>query len=65
MDGIDAYRHFLSASEKLGAIQDARNDVLSMATKANQSAAPFADILIRQCSTGFLSASTWTMPRTM
>ena len=34
----------------MGVTQDARNDVLSMATKAKQSGTPFADVLIRQCT---------------
>jgi hypothetical protein len=54
IDVMDAYGHFLRAAEKLGVTQDARNDVFSMATKAKQSGAPFADILIRQCSPGSL-----------
>jgi hypothetical protein len=54
IDVIDAYGHFLRAAEKLGVTQDARNDVLSMATQAKQSGTPFADILIRQCTPGSL-----------
>jgi hypothetical protein len=41
IDVIDAYGHFLRAAEKLGVSQDARNDVLSMATKAHDSGASF------------------------
>jgi hypothetical protein len=48
MDLIDAYGHFLRAAERLGVVQDARNDVFSMATKAKQRGAPFADILVRR-----------------
>ncbi len=54
IDAIDAYGHFLRAAEKLGVTQDARNDVFSMATKAHDSGAPFADILIRHCTPGSL-----------
>jgi hypothetical protein len=57
VDVIDAYGHFLRAAEKLGATQDARNDILSMATKAKQSGTPFADVLIRQCAPGSLPVS--------
>jgi len=54
IDVIDTYSHFLRAAATLGITQDARKDVFSMATKAKQSGAPFADILIRQCSPGSL-----------
>jgi hypothetical protein len=54
IDLIDAYTHFLRAAAKLGVTQDARKDVFSMATKAKQRGAPFADILILQCSPGSL-----------
>ena len=53
-DLIDAYGHFLRAAEKLGVVQDARNDVLSMAINAKQSGNLFADVLIRQCTPGSL-----------
>jgi len=52
IDVVDAYRNFLTAAERLGVTQEAQNDVLSMATTSNPSVAPFADILIRQCSPG-------------
>jgi hypothetical protein len=50
--GLDAYGHFIKAAEKLGVTEDARNDVLSMATNAERKGSPFASILIRRCSPG-------------
>jgi hypothetical protein len=51
-DVIDTYGYFLAAAERLGVSQEARGDVFSMVTKANPRGAPFADILLRQCSRG-------------
>jgi hypothetical protein len=48
-DVLDAYDHFMKAAEKLGVAEDARNDVLSMATNAERKGSPFASILIRRC----------------
>ena len=48
-DVLDAYGHFMKAAEKLGVTEDARNDVLSMATNAERKGSPFASILIRRC----------------
>jgi len=48
-DVLDAYGHFMKAAEKLGVAEDARNDVLSMATNAERRGSPFASILIRRC----------------
>ena len=52
-DVVDAYDRFLAAADKLGVAGDARNDVLAMATKAQQDGAVFSDTLIRLCSSRF------------
>src|ERR1035437_4078824 len=44
--GLDAYGHFIKAAEKLGVTEDARNEVLSMATNAERKGSPFASILL-------------------
>lgn len=49
-DVIDAYRRFLAAAERLGVTEHARNDVLAIAGKAEQSGAAFSSVLIRQSS---------------
>ncbi len=49
-DVIDAYHHFMAAAERLGTATQAREEVLDIATKANESGAPFSGTLIRQCS---------------
>jgi hypothetical protein len=51
LDVIDAYEHFMAAARRLGVAEDARTDVLAMATKAQQDGAVFADTVIRRCST--------------
>lgn len=48
-DVIDVYGHFMAAAEKLGVGEDARRNVLDMATQAKPNGAVFADMLIRQC----------------
>jgi hypothetical protein len=53
-DVLDAYNHFMKAAEKLGVTNDARNNVLSMATSAERKGSPFAGVLIHRCSTGSL-----------
>ncbi len=50
IDVIDAYGHLVKASEKLGLIHAARDDVFSMATNAQRNGSPFASILLRRCS---------------
>ena len=52
IDVIDVYGQFLQAAEKLGVVQDARNDVLSMAINAKQSGTHSADVLIRNARLG-------------
>jgi len=49
-DVIDAYDRFMAAAERLGEAASARNDMLAMLAKAQQTAAPFSDTLTRQCS---------------
>jgi hypothetical protein len=50
IDVIDAYHHFMAAAQRLGIGAQAREDVLDVATKANESGAALSDTLIRQCS---------------
>jgi hypothetical protein len=50
LDVVDAYSHFMKAAEKLGVAQDARNDMLSLATNAELKGSPFAGILLRRCT---------------
>jgi hypothetical protein len=50
VDVIDAYDRFMAAAEKLGEAASARNDVLAIAAKAQQTGAPFGDTLTRHCS---------------
>ena len=62
-DVIDAYGHFMAAAERLGVAEDARQDVLVMATKAKQDGGVFADLLIRRCSPDSQAqVRTWTAP---
>jgi hypothetical protein len=49
-DVIDIYGHFMAAADKLGVAAHARNDVLAIATKAQEKGAVFGATLIRQCS---------------
>jgi hypothetical protein len=49
-DVIDAYGYFMAAAERLGVAENARQDGLTLATKAKQHGAVFADILVRRCS---------------
>lgn len=51
VDVLDAHGRFMKAAEKLGVVEDARKKVFSMAMKAKQGNGPFADLLLRQCST--------------
>ena len=48
--GLDAYGHFMKAAEKLGVTEDARKDVLSMATNAKQKGLTFSGLLVDRCS---------------
>ena len=49
-DVIDVYGRFMAAADKLGVAAHARNDVLAIATKAQEKGAAFAATLIRRCS---------------
>ena len=49
-DVIDAYDYFMAAADKLGVAAHARNDVLAMATMAQEKGAVFGATLIRECS---------------